>query len=91
MDQKYPGLLGFTFHNIWALDQPPLADSTMVGDVAGVTFDNVKYGQKRATGNADLPLSTANGAQQAKFPAQHGPVAAFTVDPPVFAPGERCV
>ncbi|MFY9853039.1 MAG: PA14 domain-containing protein [Terracidiphilus sp.] len=89
MDQKYPGLLGFTFHNIWALDQPPLADSTMVGDVAGVTFDNVKYGQKRAVSNADLPLSTADGAQQAKFPAQHGPVAAFTVDPPVFAPGDK--
>jgi hypothetical protein len=89
MDQKYPGLLGFTFHNIWALDQPPLADSTMVGDVAGVTFDNVKYGQKRAANDADLPLSTADGAQQAKFPAQHGPVAAFTVNPPVFAPGEE--
>jgi hypothetical protein len=89
MDQKYPGLLGFTFHNIWALDQPPLADSTMNGDVAGVTFDNVKYGQRRAASNADLPLSTANGAQQAKFPAQHRPVAAFTVDPPVFAPGEK--
>jgi len=89
MEQKSPGLLGFTFHNIWALDQPPLADSTMTGDVAGVIIDNVKYGQRRAAGNADLPLLTANGAQQAKFPAQHGPLAAFTVDPPVFAPGER--
>ncbi len=89
MDQKFPGLLGFNFHNIWALDQPPLADSTMVGDVAGVTFDNVKYGQKRVAGNADLPVSIGDGAQQAKFPAQHGPVAAFTADPPVFAPGDK--
>jgi len=68
MDQKYPGLLGFTFHNIWALDQPPLADSTIVGDVAGVTFDNVKYGQKRAAGNADLPLSTATARSRRSFP-----------------------
>jgi len=89
MDQKYPGLLGINFHNIWALDQPPLADSTIAGDVAGVTFDNVKYGQRRAESNADVPLVTGAGAQQAKFPAQHGPVAAFSVDPPVFAPGDK--
>ena len=81
--------MGFTFHNIWALDQPPLADSTMMGDVAGVTFDNVKYGQKRAASNADLPLAASGGAAAAKFPAPHGPVAEFTVDPPVFAPGEK--
>jgi hypothetical protein len=89
MEQEYPGLQGFTFRNIWALDQPPLADSTITGDVAGVTFDNVKYGQARAASNADLPLATGDGAQPAHFTARHGPVAAFTVDPPVFAPGEK--
>jgi hypothetical protein len=89
MEQAYPGLRGFTFRNIWALDQPPLADSKMTGDVADVTFDNVKYGQARAAADADLPLVTSDGAQPAHFPARHGPVAAFTVDPPVFAPGEN--
>jgi hypothetical protein len=88
MEQSNPGLKGFTFRNIWALDQPPLANSTITGDVAGVTFDNVKYGQTRAATNADLPLVTGDGAQQAHFTARHGPVAAFTVAPPVFAPGE---
>ncbi|MGA3070370.1 MAG: PA14 domain-containing protein, partial [Terracidiphilus sp.] len=88
MEQAYPGLQGFTFRNIWALDQPPLADSTMIGDVAGVTFDNVKYGQSRAAANADLPLVTGDGAQPAHFVTSHSPVAAFSVDPPVFAPGE---
>jgi hypothetical protein len=88
MEQEYPGLRGITFHNIWALDQPPLADSTMVGDVSGVTFDNVKLGQRRVTGNADLPLTVTGGAQPAKFAEAHGPVAAFTVAPPVFAPGQ---
>jgi hypothetical protein len=48
MEQEQPGLHGFTFRNIWALDQPPLADSTITGKVAGVIFDNVKYGQSRA-------------------------------------------
>ena len=88
MEQAYPGLQGIDFRNIWALDQPPLADSTMTGDVADVTFDNVKYGQVRAAADADLPLETGDGAQPAHFPAPHAPVAAFTVDPPVFAPGE---
>ena len=88
MEQEYPGLNGFTFRNIWALDQPPLADSTMTGDVAGVIFDNVKYGQSRAAADADLPLVTGDGAQKAHFTERHGAVAAFTVAPPVFAPGE---
>jgi hypothetical protein len=88
LEQEYPGLREFTFSNIWALDQPPLADSTMTGDVAGVTFDNVKYGQSRAADDADLPLVTGDGAQKAHFTERHGAVAAFTVDPPVFAPGE---
>jgi hypothetical protein len=88
MEQEYPGLHGFTFRNIWALDQPPLADSTMTGDVAGVIFDNVKLGQRRVESDAELPLAVSGGAAQAQFVAPHGPLAAFTVDPPVFAPGD---
>ena len=89
MEQEFPGLQGFGFRNIWALDQPPLADSTITGDVAGVTFENVKYGQNRATGDADLPLVVTGGAAAAKFAPSEGPVAAFTVEPPVFAPGDK--
>lgn len=89
MEQEQPGLKGFTFRNIWALDQPPLAASTITGNVAGVTFDNVKYGQARARGDADLPLTVNAGAQSARFTAAHGPVASFSVDTPVFAPGQQ--
>ena len=91
MEQEYPALHGFTFRNIWALDQPPLADSTMTGDVADVTFDNVKYGQRRVESNADMPLVVAGGAEPAQFVAADPkvtPVAKFAVDPPVFTPGE---
>jgi hypothetical protein len=88
IEREQPDLHGFVFRNIWALDQPPLADSTITGKVSDVTFDNVKYGQTRAAGNADLPLSVSDGALPAKFTAPHGPVAAFTVDPPVFTPGQ---
>jgi hypothetical protein len=89
IEREQPDLHGFVFRNIWALDQPPLAGSTITGKVTDVTFDNVKYGQSRAATDADLPLVTADGAQPAKFAAPHGPVAAFTVDPPVFAPGRK--
>jgi hypothetical protein len=89
IEREQPDLHGFVFRNIWALDQPPLADSTITGKVTDVTFDNVKYGQTRASGNADLPLSVTGGAQPAKYVAPHGPSAAFTVDPPVFTPGQK--
>jgi hypothetical protein len=89
MEQEYPGLHGFTFRNIWALDQPPLAGSTLTGDVAEVTFDNVKYGRARAAADADLPLVVSGGAAPARFTAIHNPVAAFTIDPPVFVPGQK--
>jgi hypothetical protein len=88
MEQEQPAVHGLTFRNIWALDQPPLAASTMTGKVAGVTFDNVKYGQSRAETDADLPLVTSGGAEPARFTEAHGPLAAFKVDPPIFAPGQ---
>jgi hypothetical protein len=89
IEQKSPGVHGVAFRNIWALDQPPLADSTLTGSVSGVTFDNVKYGQSRAIENADLPLQVSEGAAQPQYSAAHGPLAAFTVDPPVFGPGQQ--
>ena len=89
LEQETPELHGFSFKNIWALDQPPLVDSTITGDVAGVSFENVKMGQRRAASNADLPLEVSGGAQSATFVAPHGPVAEFTVEPTVFSPGEN--
>jgi hypothetical protein len=89
IEQKSPGVHGVAFRNIWALDQPPLADSTLTGSVWGVTFDNVKYGQSRAFENADLPLEVSAGAAQPHFAEVHGPVAAFTVYPPAFGPAQQ--
>ena len=88
-DLSKPGLHDFTFRNIWALDQPPLASSTLVGDVSGVTFDNVKVGQTVATNDASLPLIASDGAKAATFTPAHEPEARFTFDPPVFGPGEK--
>jgi hypothetical protein len=89
MEQEQPLLHDFTFRNIWALDQPPLVGSTIVGMVKSVTLDNLKYGQTRAATDADVPLVVSGGTEPAHFTAPHGPVAAFTVDPPIVAPGDQ--
>jgi PA14 domain len=89
MEQEQPALHGFTFRNIWALDQPPLLGSTIVGQVSAVTLDNIKYGESRAEANAEIPLAVTDGATPVTFPAPSGPGAKFSVDPPVFAPGDK--
>lgn len=88
IEHEEPDVRVATFKNIWALDQPPLATSTITGDVTGVSFDNVKYDQNRATNEAELQLITTDGAAPPKFPTPTGPVAHFTVSPPVFGPGD---
>ncbi len=88
VEQEQPALHGFTFRNIWALDQPPLVGSTIEGEVSGVILDNVKVGQARARNDAEVPLSVTDGAAPVQFPSPAGPVASFTIDPPVFAPGD---
>jgi PA14 domain len=89
MEQEKPSLHGFTFRNIWAFDQPPLAESTMIGDVTETTFDNVKYGQTRVTSDAQMPLVVSGGAAQPIFAPAPVLVASFSVDPPVFAPRQK--
>jgi hypothetical protein len=92
MEQEAPALHDFTFRNIWALDQPPLAGSLISGHVSNVVFDNVKYGQKVASTDADLPLTlnlASDHGGPTRFDVTPGPSAQFTVDPPVFSPGEK--
>jgi hypothetical protein len=89
MDQDHamPGLHGFTFRNIWAPDQPPMADSSLSGDISGVVFDNVKYGQTVATSDADLPLIVSDGAKVPSFTHGEKVAAHFSFDPPILEAG----
>ena len=89
IEQEQPILHGFVFRNIWAPDQPPLTESTLTGDVADVTFDNVKYGQTRVSSDAQVPLVVAGGAGQPQFAPAPALVASFTVESQVFAPGQK--
>lgn len=89
IEHEEPAVHGVTFKNIWALDQPPLATSSIIGNVKDVTFENVKYDQNRATDSVELQLVTSSGAEQPKFPQPTGPLAHFTIDPPVFGPGDK--
>ena len=84
LEQEQPALRNFTFKNIWALDQPPIAESAIKGDVTGVTFENVKYGQHVAESNADLPLSV-DAPEQPRYVPSAAPIAAFTLDSPIVA------
>jgi hypothetical protein len=88
IEQEQPGARDFVFRNIWALDQPPLAGSTVLGQVQGVRLENVKLGQKRAEGNADVPLVVGEGTEPVTFAPGAGPVARFRVSPPSFGVGE---
>jgi hypothetical protein len=88
LEQEQPALKDFTFRNIWALDQPPMVGSSIKGDISGVTFENVKYGQHVAQNNADLPL-TVDAAQQPHYAPSSGPIAAFTLDSPIVATGQK--
>jgi hypothetical protein len=54
-----------------------------------VTFDNVKIGQSVAPSDATLPLIASNGAKLPNFAPRHNPEASFTLDPPVFGPGQK--
>lgn len=89
IEQSKPELHGFTFRNVWALDQPPLVGSTLRGDVSGVVLDNVKYGQKVVAANADVPLSINGGAKPVDYAKTAGPLAEFKVSPPAFGPGDK--
>jgi hypothetical protein len=89
VEQEKPELHGFTFRNIWALDQPPLAESTITGDVKDVTLDNVKYGQTRVTETGQIPLVISQGAEQPKIAPAPKLAAEFRVEPAVIAPRER--
>jgi len=88
MEQAAPSLRNFTFRNVWALDQPPLVGSSLRGDITGTVFDNVKYGQKVAANNSDLPLS-ADVPQPVKYEDNSGAVAQFTIDPPIISKGTK--
>lgn len=85
VEQEEPSISGITFRNIWALDQPPLATSTITGNVKGVMLQNITLGQTPAAINADIPVITTEGAAAAQIVAPQSP-ARFSVSPPIFAP-----
>jgi hypothetical protein len=90
MEQEQPGLDGFTFKNIWALEQPPLVPSKLEGQVKDVRIENVKYGQITATSNTSLTVNVSGGAQAPVYAAGEKQVrAAFHVTPAVLQPGTR--
>lgn len=88
LEQEQPELHGFTFRNIWALDQPPLAQSTIAGNVSDVRFENVTYGQQKVTDLAQLPAVASTGDDPPAFSGPSGPRAKFAWSPQAAGPEE---
>ena len=89
LEQEEPSIDGVIFRNIWALDHPALESSTLTGQVKNVSFENVKLGQKRASGDAALNLIVASGTEAPRYLAPQGPLADFRVDPQFITPGQN--
>lgn len=89
LEQHQPALHAIALRNIWALDQPPLAPSTLMGDVKDITLDNIKLGQARIAAAEQLPLSVSDGAAPPLFAPAPALIAAFTTDPSTAAPGQK--
>lgn len=89
IEQEQPGLSGFTFRNIWALQQPPLLSSTLSGPVKDVRIENVKFGQGVVTSDTQIPLRISGGAQQPIItPGSTNIHAAFQFAPSIIQPNE---
>ncbi len=89
IEQEQPAVHGVTFRNIWALGQPPLAESTITGDVKDVTIDNLKYGQQRVSDDAQMPVVVSAGAEQPRFSPPPVLAAEFAIEPAVARPGRK--
>jgi len=92
MEQEEPGLHGFTFRNLWSLDQPSLVPSLLKGDVKDVRIENVKIGQRVVNSDAELPVSVESEAAEPTYASgDPGVHAAFHVTPEVLQPGTEAV
>ena len=84
MEQEQPSLHGFTFHNIWALDQPPLAESTITGDVKR---RDLRQREVRADARDQRRADAGSGFRRrgsaCVFARRPALAAAFSVDPQV--------
>jgi len=90
IEQEEPALSGFHFTNIWALDQPPLVDSSLQGQVKDIHLDNVKIAQTSVLSDAQVPLMVSGGAEEPQYTAGNSPVHAyFDVTPLILAPGNK--
>jgi hypothetical protein len=88
IEQEQPAIHGFTFRNLWSLEQPSLVPSLLRGDVKDVRIENVKMGQSVVSSDAELSLNVEQGAAEPTYAAGNPRVrAAFHVAPEVLAPG----
>lgn len=75
------------FRNIRSVDRPPLVPSTTSGDVSGVTFENITFGDRRIAADAQLPLVQPAGSAPTVWASAQGPGAEFIYSEGLLVPG----
>jgi hypothetical protein len=70
-------LRNIRFRNIRSVDAPSLVPSTITGDVSGISFENITFGDRRIGADAQLPLLHAPDAAPTLWLPSGGPRAEF--------------
>lgn len=70
--QPNPSVSDVRFRGIWAMDSPGMVPSAIIGDISGVSFENVDVYGKPATDDADIPVTLSGGAAEPGY--QQGPL-----------------
>jgi hypothetical protein len=88
LEQPAPSIRDISFKDIWAIETSSRVPSTLLGDVAGVSFDHVRLAGVVAASDADIPLDLKDGARQPEYIP--GSVrAAFTYSAGALRPGQK--
>jgi hypothetical protein len=70
--QPNPSVRDIRFRGIWAMDLPGMVPSALVGDISGVSFENIDVYGRPATNDADIPVTLSGGAAEPAY--QRGPL-----------------
>jgi hypothetical protein len=78
LQQQAPGIEDVVFEKIWSPESPAMVGSTLMGNVTGVRFDQVKVGNTTLAEASQIPLELSEGAAKPEISAIGIPHAVIT-------------
>ena len=88
LQQPSDGIREVSFTDVAGLETPSLVPSTMIGDVQGVAFHNVRTAGEPVTSAGGLPLEASNGAASPVF-VSDAPQVRIRSSEGLLRPGDR--